>query len=280
MPALSPPTAETIRAAVRQALAEDIGGGDVSAALIPATQTANATILCRSEAVLCGTGWATETFRQVDPDINLDWRANDGDRLPANSAICALHGPARGILSAERTALNFLQTLSGVATLTRHYADAVADTGVTLLDTRKTLPGWRAAQKYAVRCGGGMNHRLGLYDAFLIKENHIRAAGGIEAAIKHARQTHPELPVIVEVETQEELQTALAAKPDRILLDNFDTAGLRTAVTLAAKRIPLEASGGITLDNIRDIAASGVNYISLGVITKDIRAVDLSLLFR
>lgn len=280
MQTLSPPSTDLIRAVVQQALAEDIGSGDVSAALIPADQIVNAEIICRGKAVLCGSHWASETFRQVESRINLDWRVGDGDRLHPGDIICTLHGPARGLLSAERTALNFLQTLSGVASTTRLYVDAVAGAGVTLLDTRKTLPGWRAAQKYAVRCGGASNHRQGLYDAFLIKENHIRAASGIETAITRAKLKNPGLPVIVEVETLAQLQTALTAKPDRILLDNFDTAGLRAAVTLAGNQIPLEASGGITLDNIREIAASGVQYISLGALTKDIKAVDLSLLFK
>ncbi|HEX7027480.1 MAG TPA: carboxylating nicotinate-nucleotide diphosphorylase [Gammaproteobacteria bacterium] len=279
MPDLPLPPAKSISEAVRQALAEDIGAGDVSAALIPDDRQTSASIICRSATVLCGVAWAGEVFRQVDERIRVDWRADDGDTLAAGSVIVRLSGPARGILTAERTALNFLQTLSGTATRARRYADAVKGTGVVLLDTRKTLPGWRLAQKYAVRCGGCENHRLGLFDAFLIKENHIRAAGGIAAAIGLARGSRPDLPVEVEVQTLDELETALAEKPDRILLDNFDLSALKRAVKLANGRMPLEASGGITLDTIRDVAETGVDFISLGALTKDVESADLSLLF-
>jgi nicotinate-nucleotide pyrophosphorylase (carboxylating) len=279
MPDLPLPPAKSISEAVRQALAEDIGAGDVSAALIPDDRQTSASIICRSATVLCGVAWAGEVFRQVDERIRVDWRADDGDALAGDSVIVRLSGPARGILTAERTALNFLQTLSGTATRARRYADAVKGTGVVLLDTRKTLPGWRLAQKYAVRCGGCENHRLGLFDAFLIKENHIRAAGGIAAAIGLARGSRPDLPVEVEVQTLDELETALAEKPDRILLDNFDLSTLKRAVKLANGRMPLEASGGITLDTIRDVAETGVDFISLGALTKDVESADLSLLF-
>lgn len=279
MPDLSLPPLTSISEAVRLALAEDIGAGDVSAALIPGERRVRASIICRSATVLCGSAWAGEVFRQVDERIRIDWQAGDGDALTAGTTICRLEGPARGILTAERTALNFLQTLSGTATRARRYAEAVKDTGARLLDTRKTLPGWRLAQKYAVRSGGCENHRLGLFDAFLIKENHIRAAGGIAAAITLARNNRPDLPVEVEVQTLDELQAALAEKPERILLDNFDLSTLERAVKLTAGRIPLEASGGITLDTIRAVAETGVNFISLGVLTKDVKSADLSLLF-
>lgn len=279
MPDLSLPPSYAIADAVRQALAEDIGTGDVSAALIPETRQAEASIICRSATALCGSAWASETFRQVDDRIRINWLASDSEVLDAGAVICRLTGPARGILTAERTALNFLQTLSGTATRARHYAEAVKGTGAVLLDTRKTLPGLRLAQKYAIRCGGCENHRIGLFDAFLIKENHIRAAGGIAEAIAQARNNQPELPVEVEVQTLDELQVALAAKPDRILLDNFDLSMLQRAVTLTGRRIPLEASGGITLDTIRAVAETGVDFISLGILTKDISAADLSLLF-
>lgn len=276
---LSPPPAEVIAEAVRQALAEDVGTGDVSAALIPEHQQARASIICRSATVLCGSAWAGEAFRQVDERITIDWQARDSDMMAENTVICRLTGPARGILTAERTALNFLQTLSGTATRARRYADEVKGTGTVLLDTRKTLPGMRLAQKYAVRCGGCRNHRTGLFDAFLIKENHIRAAGGIADAITRARNARPELPVEVEVQTLDELQSALAAKPDRILLDNFDLPTLQRAVALTARQVQLEASGGITLDTLRAVAETGVDFISLGALTKDVISADLSLLF-
>lgn len=279
MPDLSLPPLTSISEAVRLALAEDIGTGDVSAALIPGERRGQASIICRSATMLCGRAWAGEVFRQVEERIRIDWQAGDGEALTAGTTICRLEGPARGILTAERTALNFLQTLSGIATRARRYAEAVKGTGVVLLDTRKTLPGWRLAQKYAVRCGGCENHRLGLFDAFLIKENHIRAAGGIAAAIALARNNRPDLPMEVEVQTLDELQAALAERPERILLDNFDLSALERAVKLTAGQVPLEASGGITLDTVRTVAETGVNFISLGVLTKDVVSADLSLLF-
>lgn len=276
---ISLPPAELIHSSVQQALAEDIGSGDVSAALIPKTQNTQARIITRNRIVLCGQAWVDSVFQQLDANIKPHWLANDGDIVADGASLCQLQGSARNILTAERTALNFLQNLSGTATLTKQYVDTVANTGVTLLDTRKTLPGWRLAQKYAVRCGGASNHRLGLFDAFLIKENHIRAAGGIMAAVQAARKTQPNLSVEVEVETLAELQQAITVLPDRIMLDNFSIEDLHKAVALTASRVALEASGGITLNNIRAIAETGVEFISLGALTKDIQAADLSLLF-
>ncbi len=264
---------------VQRALHEDIGTGDLTAGLIPASLNASATILCRENAVLCGRAWVEEAFRQVDNGIRLTWHAQDGDPVKPDTVVCEINGPARGIVTAERTALNFLQTLSGTATCARRFADAVAGLPVTLLDTRKTVPGLRAAQKYAVRCGGGQNHRQGLFDAMLIKENHIAAAGSLTSAVQAARALHGDTMLEVEVENLEQLQEALMLKPDRILLDNFNAQDLQQAVQLASGAVPLEASGNITLDNIRAIAATGVNYISLGSLTKHVRAVDFSLLF-
>lgn len=264
---------------VQLALREDVGPGDLTAELIPAPQRANAVILCRENAVLCGRDWADAAFRQVESDIRTTWHAADGDRLGPGMIVCEIRGPARGIVTAERTALNFLQTLSGTATRARRFADAVAGLPVKLLDTRKTLPGLRGAQKYAVRCGGCENHRRGLFDAMLIKENHIAAAGGLTAAVRRARDLQPDKLLEVEVENLEQLREALALRPDRILLDNFDMKELRQAARLADGAVPLEASGGITLDNIRDVAATGVDYISLGSLTKHVQAIDFSLLF-
>jgi nicotinate-nucleotide pyrophosphorylase (carboxylating) len=257
-----------------------VGTGDLTAGLIPAPLNAYAVILCREHAVLCGRSWADAAFRQVDDGIRTHWRAEDGTPLHPGMIVCEIRGPARGLVTAERTALNFLQTLSGTATRARRFADAVAGLPVKLLDTRKTVPGLRAAQKYAVRCGGCENHRQGLFDALLIKENHIAAAGGLTAAVTQARRLHPDKALEVEVETLEQLQEVLALKPGRILLDNFDTADLRRAVAMTAGTVPLEASGNITLENIRDIAATGVDCISLGSLTKHIDAVDFSLLFK
>jgi nicotinate-nucleotide pyrophosphorylase (carboxylating) len=263
---------------VARALAEDLGSGDLTAALVPANARAQARVIGRAPGVIAGTAWFDAVFQRLDRAIELDWRAADGDRVAADQTLCALHGQARAILSAERTALNLLQTLSGTATATRHYADAIAGTGARILDTRKTLPGLRRAQKYAVTCGGGQNHRLGLYDAVLIKENHIVAAGSIGAAVAAARSAGAGAFVEVEVESLEQLAEALAAGPDRILLDNFDLPMLREAVRMKTARVRLEASGGITLDNIRAVAETGVDDISIGALTKDVRALDLSLL--
>jgi nicotinate-nucleotide pyrophosphorylase (carboxylating) len=265
---------------VDAALREDIGSGDVTAALVPAAQRVRGAVVTREEAVLAGRPWAEETFRRLDPQVRLAWRASDGERLAAGQVIVEIAGPARAVLTGERTALNFLQLLSATATVTRRFVDAVAGTGASILDTRKTLPGLRSAQKYAVRCGGGDNHRLGLYDQVLIKENHIAAAGSITGAIEAARRSAPELKVEVEVESLAELEEALNAAPDIIMLDDFSLADMRTAVSLArasGRAVKLEASGSVSLESVREIAATGVDYISVGSLTKHVRAVDLSM---
>lgn len=267
----------SIEEEVRRALAEDIGTGDITAALIPAERQARATIISREPAVLCGTAWADEVFRQVDPAIQVQWLAADGDRLQPNEPFCQLSGPARGLLSGERCALNFIQTLSATATRSRYFADLVEGTGVRLLDTRKTLPGLRLAQKYAVTCGGCHNHRIGLFDAFLIKENHIAACGGIQAAVSQARALAPGKPVEVEVESLDELRQALEAGADIVMLDELSNADMRTAVAINTGRAKLEASGGINESTLRTVAETGVDYISIGSLTKDIKAVDLSM---
>jgi len=262
---------------VRQALAEDIGPGDVTARLLPPDSRAEGRILSREAAVLCGTGWVNEVFAQLDAALAVDWQVGDGDRIDAGQELCRISGPARPLLSGERTALTFLQTLSAPPPRTRRYVEAVAGTGCRILDTRKTLPGLRLAQKYAVTCGGGHNHRLGLFDMGLIKENHIMAAGSITAAVTAARRLDPAVPVEVEVENRQQLEEAIASGVDRILLDNMDLAGLREAVAICAGRIPLEASGSVALEQVRAIAETGVDFISVGALTKHIRAVDLSL---
>lgn len=267
---------------VAGALAEDLGSGDVTAALIPAKQWAYATVISREPAIVCGLPWFEHVYHQLsghDTPVHITWRVADGECVASDQVLCQLHGPARAVLSGERTALNFLQTLSGTATLTRRYVDAVAGLPVRILDTRKTLPGLRRAQKYAVRCGGGHNHRLGLYDAILIKENHILAAGSVTAAVALARAHAPGLPIEIEVENLTELTAALAAEAQTLLLDNFDLPTLHEAVTLTAGRARLEASGGITLDNIRAMAQTGVDDISIGALTKHVQAVDLSMRF-
>jgi len=263
----------------RRALAEDLGAGDLTAALVPGDVTAEARVISREPAVLCGAAWADEVFRQLDPEITVDWLVADGMSVQPEQTLCRISGRAQAILSGERTALNLLQTLSGTATTASHYAAAVADTQVRLLDTRKTLPGLRSAQKYAVRCGGCHNHRMGLYDAFLIKENHVRACGSITDAIRTARSTAAHKPVEVEVQNLEEMREALAAGADIMLLDNFDLPGLRAAVSITQGRARLEASGGATLAQLRDIASTGIDCISIGALTKHLRAVDLSMLF-
>ena len=265
---------------VALALAEDVGGGDLTAALIPEDAQADATVISRESAVVCGAAWFDAVFRQLDPRIHVEWQAADGDCVEPDQGLCTLRGPARALLTGERTALNFLQALSGTATLARRYADAVAGTGATILDTRKTLPGLRLAQKYAVRCGGCQNHRIGLFDAVLIKENHIMAAGSITNAIATARRLHPGVTVEVEVENLAELEEALAARPDIVMLDNFDLATMAEAVRITAKRVKLEASGNVNFDTVRLIAETGIDYISIGGLTKDVRAVDLSMRFR
>ncbi len=262
---------------VARALAEDIGGGDLTAGLVPETALAGAVVICRERAVLCGSAWFDAVFHQLDPRIQVEWRLGDGDMTTAGQAVCGLHGPARGILSGERTALNFLQTMSGTATLANSYARAVAGSSVELLDTRKTLPGLRAMQKYAVVCGGCRNHRQGLYDAVLIKENHIMVLGGVGKAVAAARQAYPTVTVEIEVETVAQLAEAVAAGADVVLLDNFSIEALRDAVALNAGRVRLEVSGGVNLDTVRDIAFTGVDRISIGALTKDVRAVDFSM---
>ena len=266
-----------IESNVRRALAEDIGSGDITAQLIPAERLAQARVITREAAVVCGTAWVDEVFRQLDPRVAVHWRVADGDKVQADQTLFSLEGPARALLSGERSALNFLQTLSGVATRCQQYAELIADTSVRLLDTRKTLPGLRLAQKYAVTCGGCHNHRIGLYDAFLIKENHIAACGGIAQAIQAAQGIAPGKPVEVEVESLEELQQALDAGADIIMLDELSLEDMCTAVHLTAGRAKLEASGGINASTLRSVAETGVDYISLGTLTKDIKAVDLSM---
>lgn len=274
-----PPPPETIRADVARALAEDIGPGDVTAALIDLDARARAHIVSREEAVLAGAPWADECFRQLDPDVRIDWRHHDGDRIAADSVLCTLEGNARALVSGERNALNFLQTLSGTATTTRRYVDAVAGTRAQILDTRKTIPGLRLAQKYAVRCGGGHTHRIGLYDAILIKENHVAAAGGVANAIRAARAAHPKVFLNCEVESLDELHDAIAAGTDCVLLDEFSDAMLRDAVALAAGRVPLEVSGSVNMERVRAIAETGVDCISIGALTKHVCAIDLSMRF-
>jgi len=269
--------ASEIEANVRTALREDIGSGDITAQLIPAERLAHATVITREAAVICGTAWVDAVFRQIDARVAVHWQVSDGDRVTANQPLLHLEGPARALLSGERSALNFLQTLSAVATRCRHFADLVEGTGVELLDTRKTLPGLRLAQKYAVTCGGCHNHRIGLYDAFLIKENHLAACGGIAQAVTAAHGIAPGKPVEVEVESLEELQQALQAGADIIMLDELSLDDMRCAVRLTAGRARLEASGGINAATLRSIAETGVDYISLGTLTKDIKAVDLSM---
>jgi nicotinate-nucleotide pyrophosphorylase (carboxylating) len=267
---------------VARAIEEDVGTGDLTASLVPQERQARATVITREAAVVCGRPWFDEVFRQIDPRVGVEWQVDEGDAVGPGTLLCRLAGPARALLTGERTALNFLQTLSGTATATRRYADVVAGTGCRILDTRKTLPGLRTAQKYAVRCGGGENHRIGLYDAILIKENHIIAAGSIAAAVAAARTAHPHAPIEVEVERLDELREALTAHADMALLDEFTLEGLAAAV--AANRahhrpIRLEASGSVTLENLRSIAATGVDFVSIGSLTKHLRVVDLSMRF-
>ena len=275
---MSKPTTQYILSQVCQALEEDIGSGDVTAQLIPANGVAHAQLICRDDAVICGCDWFDTTFAQLDANIKIEWHVKDGDKVTPNTLLCQMHGNARHILSGERVALNFLQTLSATATLTAKYVDSIHHTTTKILDTRKTIPGLRLAQKYAVVCGGGHNHRVGLYDMILIKENHIAAAGSIANAVQQARQ-QSKLQVEVEVENLEQLQQAIDMQADRILLDNMDLDTLRQAVKITNQRIPLEASGGVNLQTVADIADTGVDYISVGELTKNIDAVDLSLRF-
>jgi len=264
---------------VQRALAEDVGTGDITARLVPDTETAVARVITRVPAVLSGSAWFIECFRQIDSGISISWHASDGERLSREHVVCELQGRARNLLTGERTALNFLQTLSGVATRTRAFVDAIAGSKAVILDTRKTIPGLRTALKYAVRCGGGSNHRMGLYDGILIKENHIASAGSIAAVLRQATKLAPQLPTEIEVENIDQLTQAIAAGAKLILLDNFDLAGLREAVKATAGRALLEASGGINLETVRAIAETGVDRISIGSLTKDIQAVDLSMRF-
>ncbi len=276
-PAYHQKLAEEIRDAAARLLAEDVGPGDITAQLIPAGASARARVITREACVLCGVAWVDELFRRLDATVTLQWKAADGDRLEAGQAFLELAGSARSLLTGERAALNLLQTLSATATRTRHYVDLIGDTGVRLLDTRKTLPGMRLAQKYAVGCGGGHNHRIGLWDAFLIKENHIAACGGIEAAVREARNIARELPVEVEVETFAELDQALSAGADIVMLDNFSLDDMREAVRRSAGRATLEASGNVDEGTLRAIAETGVDCISSGALTKDVKAIDLSM---
>jgi nicotinate-nucleotide pyrophosphorylase (carboxylating) len=265
---------------VSAALEEDIGGGDLTADLIPATATASARIITRGDAVVCGAAWADTCFRRLDPQADIRWLVAEGAIANAGETLCTISGRARALLTGERTALNFLQLLSGIATATRRYVDAVSGTRAKILDTRKTLPGLRLAQKYAVVTGGGINHRLGLFDAVLIKDNHLAAAGGITPALREAARLAPAAQWIqVEVETLAQLREALAAGAKMILLDNMNTAEMREAVAVTAGCAELEASGGITLENVREIAETGVDRISIGGLTKDVKAVDLSMRF-
>jgi nicotinate-nucleotide pyrophosphorylase (carboxylating) len=271
------PPAAIVERDVERSLSEDIGAGDATADLLPAGRCANARLLCREPAVVAGSAWFDACFRRLDPGVHIDWRVNDSDRVVADTVLCRLRGNARALVSAERSALNFLQTLSATATVTARYVDAIAGTGARVLDTRKTLPGLRIAQKYAVRCGGGDNHRAGLFDAMLIKENHIIAAGSIAEAVRVARMHHPDLLLEVEVESLDELSEALAMQVDRILLDEFTPTMLVEAVRRTAARVPLEVSGSVDLERIRAIAETGVDFISVGALTKHVHAIDLSL---
>ncbi len=269
----------TIEETVHIALREDVGEGDITAELIPADAVSLANVTSRETCVFCGMDWFEEVFRQIDNEVFIEWHVQDGDSIVADETICSLSGPARSLLTGERTALNFAQTLSATATIASRYAAAVEGTNAVVLDTRKTIPGLRAAQKYAVTCGGCQNHRMGLFDAILIKENHILAAGDIQTAVEEARFHNPGFPVEIEVESISQLEAAINASVDRILLDNFTTDQIREAVELSNGKIPLEASGGITLDNIRQYAETGVDFISTGSLTKDIIAIDLSMRF-
>lgn len=272
-----PPDSATVLADVRRALAEDFGSGDVTADLLPLQAQAHARVIAREAAVVCGRPWFGACFRELDAQTVIDWRVAEGARVEADGIVCELRGNARTLVGAERCALNFLQTLSGTATIAAQYADAVRGTHARILDTRKTVPGLRLAQKYAVRCGGATNHRIGLFDAILIKENHIAAAGSLAAAVEAARTRHPALLLEVEVENFEELDAALAAGVDRIMLDEFPLDDIRRAVAHVAGRVKLEVSGSVGLDRVRALAETGVDYISVGALTKHVRAIDYSM---
>ena len=274
---IAPPDATVVDADVRRALAEDLGDGDLTARLLPEGQRTEAEIITREDMVLCGRDWAEACFRALDPGVRIEWLKADGDRVAANTRLCRIEGAGRGIVSAERCALNFLQTLSGTATTTRRYADALAHSRTRVLDTRKTLPGLRLAQKYAVRCGGGTNHRIGLFDAVLIKENHIATAGSIAAAVANARAIAGTRMVEIEVENLREFGEALAARPDRIMLDELSDDDVRAAVRQNAGKVELELSGGVSFERLAEIAELGVDFVSVGALTKHVRAIDLSL---
>lgn len=279
---LAPADHASVSRSVAAALDEDVGSGDLTARLVPAAATALAVIVAREPARLCGRAWVDEVFRRLDTNVRVDWNAAEGDPVEADQILCEIEGPARALLTGERTALNFLQTLSAVATQTRRYVDAIDGTRTRILDTRKTVPGLRLAQKYAVRIGGGTNHRIGLFDGILIKENHIIACGGIEAAIRSARELRAEVPVQCEVEDLEQAQEALEAGADRLLLDNITLPEMREAVALRDRIRPattLEASGGMDLRTVRTVAETGVDYISVGGLTKHLTAIDLSMRF-
>lgn len=271
---------KVINQSVNTALEEDIGTGDVTAASFNNNETASAKVISREEAVLCGQLWFELTFQKLDPHITINWQINDGEFLTENSTVCTLSGSAQSILTGERTALNFLQTLSGTATKTKAYVDRISGTDAQILDTRKTLPGMRYAQKYAVRCGGGTNHRMGLYDVILIKENHIATAGSVSKAVNEAKQQYPTIKLEIEVENASQLKEALNTQADVILLDNFSLSELENAVAITDGKKKLEASGNMTLENIREVAKTGVNYISIGAITKHVQAVDFSMRFK
>jgi nicotinate-nucleotide pyrophosphorylase (carboxylating) len=277
------PPADYIARTVALALEEDVGTGDLTAQLIPAERSSTATVITREDATLCGQAWFDEVFRQIDSRVRVTWRAADGDRVHANQVLCELSGPSRALLTGERTALNFLQLLSGTATETSRYAEVLKGTRCRVLDTRKTVPGLRLAQKYAVRCGGGTNHRIGLFDAILVKENHIAAAGSIAAAVAEARRVSSQVMVEVEVENLDELRQALAARVDRVLLDNFSIEDLKAAVRITREHqnagTELEASGNLSLQTLRMVAETGVDFVSVGGLTKHVRAVDLSMRF-
>ena len=274
-----------ISRAVADTIREDLGGtldpsADITASLIPVNAHNEATIITREHGVFCGKAWADEVFKQLGGEVNIDWHVNDGDHVKPNEVLCTLSGPSRALLTGERNAMNFIQTLSGCATVVAEYAAKIQGTGCRLLDTRKTIPGLRSALKYAVACGGGFNHRIGVFDAYLIKENHIIANGGITQTIKTAKELHPGKPVEVETESLQELQEAIDAGADIIMLDNFTTEMMREAVKINAGRAALENSGNVTLDTIREFAETGVDYISVGALTKHLKAMDLSMRFK
>ena len=274
---------ESLQKNVADALAEDIGGGDLTANLVPEESRVSASIFARENAIMAGRPWVDEVYAQLDQTVQIEWRASDGDRITESSVLCTVGGPARSVLNGERTALNFLQVLSATATVTAGYVAALEGTDARILDTRKTIPGLRLAQKYAVRCGGGINHRTGLFDAILIKENHILSAGSIEAALKAAKATAQGEMIEIEVESLDELREALHAGARRLLLDNFSLDDLAAAVEInrahGSSSAELEASGGLTLDSVRQVAETGVDFVSVGAITKNIRAIDLSMRF-